>query len=360
MIREFAMCAGLNMQSRLLATVLAFIGVFIMDAAYSQTQADLREVASSKTVIKVNDTTITRAEFDVIFKGAVRWKYYHGEVPEKELAEFQRQVAQDIVEQHITYPEAIRRGIKPDSERIKRGTDDYVKKYAAEGLSEETKNNLLSRQRQQLERRDVLVKLEQQIKSEIVPSQEEVKKFYQNHPERFTDPPQIRVASILLKVDPSAGGDVWEQTHNDALALVEQLKAGKDFAVIAKEKSDDKSAEMGGDMGYLHQGMLGANAETAIASIQPGEITEPLIMLEGVSVFKLLDRIHSTQRSFDEVSERARGLVKREMQERAWKEFKQGLKSKASIFIDESQFMPIPKEGDGVRIKVGNVNTPSG
>lgn len=300
--------------------------------------------------ITINETRISKSEFDAVFNNAVRWKYYHGKVPEAELATFQRQVASDLVEQRLLVESAKKRGIEPDTEKIKAGSEEYMQQYVEDKkVSESVRKQLLTNMRKRLEQKSLIEKLEQAIKAVTEVGADQVKQFYLQYPEKFTDPPRIRVASIVLKVEPFAGGDVWEEAYQDSLALKEKLKSGKDFSELAREVSADKSAEQGGDLGYLHEGMLAPEVEKALADLQSGETTEPLLLLEGVGIFKLLERIEPKKRPFTEVGERAEALAYRHKQQVTWEKFLSTLKDNATISIDEMQFMPLQKSNEDER-----------
>ncbi|WP_347253126.1 peptidylprolyl isomerase [Leminorella grimontii] len=117
-------------------------------------------------------------------------------------------------------------------------------------------------------------------KKEAMPSDEQVKAFYEQNKTRFTTPESVKVSYI--EVDAASLGDgltVSEQEiadfyqknkpmyiqkprfnysvivldkEGDAKAVLEQLKQGGDFAALAKEKSIDKdSGAKGGDLGWL-------------------------------------------------------------------------------------------------------------
>src|SRR6185503_17229974 len=95
---------------------------------------------------------------------------------------------------------------------------------------------------------------------------------------------------ILLKVDPSSPQAKWDGARNEGAAIAKRLKGGADFKQLAKLHSAEGSAEGGGDMGYVHRGMLPESAQEAIDKLKPGEITEPVALLEGMAIFRLEQR----------------------------------------------------------------------
>ena len=136
--------------------------------------------------------------------------------------------------------------------------------------------------------------------------------YYRANPERFTEPKSERVSLILVGVDPSSPREAWDEAMQRARELHGELRNGASFADLARAHSSDPTAENGGDMGYLHTGMTGDSFQAAVDALQSGEFSEPFMILEGVAIVMLTDRIEPHLQAFEEVKERARGLQQRE------------------------------------------------
>src|SRR5205085_5220575 len=77
------------------------------------------------------------------------------------------------------------------------------------------------------------------IRSQIAPSEDELRKRYESSKETFKRPQSAHVFHILIKVDPKASPADQVQAQMKAENIVKQLKAGADFAKLAKENSGD-------------------------------------------------------------------------------------------------------------------------
>ena len=112
-----------------------------------------------------------------------------------------------------------------------------------------------------------------------------------------------RLAShILVKV----GGKGAPEDQKAALAKAEeiekQLKAGKDFATLAKQDSADLgSKNQGGDLGWLDRGTTEEAFENALFALGKGEVSQPVLTSEGYHIIELRDVRPGKTRSFDEV-----------------------------------------------------------
>jgi parvulin-like peptidyl-prolyl isomerase len=117
--------------------------------------------------------------------------------------------------------------------------------------------------------------------------------------------------------------------------LVRQLRQGADFAELARLHSQDASAEAGGDLGYLHRGMLGSTAEQALAPLAPGEVSEPVRLLEGIAIFALRERRTPRLSPLAEVRARAAELCRRERSDQARRALLARLRAGAHIEVPD-------------------------
>jgi parvulin-like peptidyl-prolyl isomerase len=197
-----------------------------------------------------------------------------------------------------------------------------------------------------LEHDNVMEQLVTKVKAVPAPTPEQLQKYYDEHKDKFTNPEQSRVRVILLKVDPSAPKPQWDGAKEEGAAIVKRLRAGADFAELAHLHSGDESSKRGGDMGFMHRGTLPEVAQSALDAIKPGEVTEALVLLEGVAVFRLEERKAAEVRPLADVRERARDLYLRDKGEEAWTALLARLRRETPVQLDESRYLPLAKSGE--------------
>jgi peptidyl-prolyl cis-trans isomerase SurA len=100
---------------------------------------------------------------------------------------------------------------------------------------------------------------------------------------------------------------------------------------LARIHSGDESAVDGGHMGYMHLGMFGAPAQKVLNVLEPGEVSEPVVLLEGVALFRINAIKEADLNNLEEVEERARKLLMRELGGKAWKDLRVSLRQSADI-----------------------------
>lgn len=168
------------------------------------------------------------------------------------------------------------------------------------------------------------------------PDASQLKDYYQVNIRKFTTPPRLRVSLILIKVAPWERSAVWQAAKDQTESFRRLISRGMDFAVVAKERSDDDSAQRGGDLGYLHRGMLSPEAGAVIDKLKAGEVSAPVRLLRGYALFRLDERQVERINAFERVAQRARDMWRHDARERVWTDFVAGLRSAARIEIDKS------------------------
>ena len=300
------------------------------------------DTASNEAVFaRINDRTILYGEFIEIFRSAVRYKYYHGAVPANELAKFQRQVGNDIVEQFLLHQQAIKLGLKTDKDKIQVGLKEYDNKYADKPEWQARKEKTLQRMLEMLERKDLIEQMRSRVRNIEQPGSLAVEKYFQQYPEKFTEPRRVWVSVILLSVSPSSTDQTWLDAEKSANQFIQRIRQGEAFADLARAYSTHLSAANGGDLGYLHQGMLEGDANTAVNKLEINEISAPVRVLEGITIFRLNGIQAEKLKPFNEVKQRASELLYRELQDKTWDEYLNNLTRIADIYVNENLYAPV-------------------
>ena len=301
--------------------------------------------AGEAVFARVDGRAISVAQYEAELRLAYRSKFYHGKPPEGQLAQLQREVGDALIERVLLLAEARRRGIRPDADKTRAELAALEARYRDNPRWQQHRDELLPAVTQDLEERNVLAQLEAAVRAAPEPSEKQLRAYFAAHPKEFTEPERLRLSVILLKVDPAATQAERDKVKQEARAIRERLAAGADFSALARERSGDASAPNGGDMGYLHRGMLPEALHAQLDKMHPGALSEPTVLLEGVAVFRLEGRHPARRRGFEETRERAAGLWRREREERQWREFRAELRSAATIqVLDRSRY---PSAGPG-------------
>jgi len=123
-------------------------------------------------------------------------------------------------------------------------------------------------------------------------SEADAKKIYDQRVTQMKPEPEVAARHILV------------ETEEKAKELLAKIKAGGDFAAIAKENSTDTgSKEQGGLLGYFGRGQMVPEFEKAAFTMTKGQVSEPVKTNFGWHIIKVEDRRRKPPPSFDEVKE---------------------------------------------------------
>ncbi len=140
------------------------------------------------------------------------------------------------------------------------------------------------------------------MQADVVPDEAALKQRYEEGKARFTAPEQRLASHILIKVEKNANADAQKAALDKAKAIAAEAKSGKDFAALAKEKSEDLGSKaQGGDLGWIEKGVLDPAFETALYALKKGDVSDPVLSPEGFHVINLRDLREGKVKSFEEV-----------------------------------------------------------
>ena len=140
---------------------------------------------------------------------------------------------------------------------------------------------------------------------------------------------QTHARHILIKVTEITS----ESEAKQKITLVHQrLKAGEDFAALAKLYSQDGSAQKGGDLGWLYPGDTVQPFEQAMNALKIGEISGPVQSPFGFHIIQVLER-RTTNVSQDRQRQRAMGALRQRKMEDANLEWIRQVRDRAYVEI---------------------------
>lgn len=151
---------------------------------------------------------------------------------------------------------------------------------------------------------------------------------------------QLNVAQILVPVPEGAGPVVLAERKARAESALARVKAGEDFAKVAREVSEDANKNRGGEIGLRAADKLPDVFVDAVKDLQPGEVRPELLRSEaGFHVMKLIERQTGKASINVVVQTRARHILLRpseqltpEQATRRLVEFKRAIESGRATF----------------------------
>ena len=140
--------------------------------------------------------------------------------------------------------------------------------------------------------------VEQEISAKIVITPDEIKKLYTKNKEKFVAPHKVKALGIMIRKTRDS-----EKDKMKIIAIKDELEHGKDFSEVAKEKSEGPYAKEGGNMGYVSQGQVLEEMESAIFDLKEGELSDIVETHIGYHIFKVEEIQQPRILDFTEVSD---------------------------------------------------------
>jgi peptidyl-prolyl cis-trans isomerase D len=149
----------------------------------------------------------------------------------------------------------------------------------------------------------------------------DVAKYYEANPAAFTTPESRRAAHILVALKKGANAADTAAAKAKADAIVAELrKTPGDFAKVAKAKSEDPTAEQGGDLDLVTKGSLPAPLEAAVMKLKQGEISDPVQSEYGFHVLTVTALTPAVVKPLDAVKTEVADALKKSQASKKYSE----------------------------------------
>lgn len=122
----------------------------------------------------------------------------------------------------------------------------------------------------EVERDKVIVQAMRQkaVRTDFVISPDQISAYYRKNIEKYSSPEEIRLSMIVIRPD----GDSSPRSAADEIR--KKLADGADFAGMAQMYSQDSTAELGGDWGWIDRKTLKPELNRVAFALKPGELSE--------------------------------------------------------------------------------------
>ena len=183
---------------------------------------------------------------------------------------------------------------------------------------------------------DILVgtMLQTEVATKVNVTPEQVNDFYQKNPTQFQQPERVRASHILVSFPPNADEAAKKDARTKAAEILKEVKAGKDFAALAKQHSTDPgSGPNGGDLGFFQKGQMVPPFEQAAFALKPGETSDLVESQFGIHIIRMVDRQPSRLVPIDEVRPKIQQYLEGQGRQQQTQAFVDTLKAKGKIEI---------------------------
>lgn len=257
---------------------------------------------SNKNVAKVNDTEISKDDFETTKNiVAVINEYNTGksleDMSEEELSDFDSEIITFMIDRRLISQKAIEKGINVSSEEsstrvgsIKEGLESnniLKEKLSKKGITEQELENFATE--------DILSeKYREAFDNSQNVKESDISEYYNTHSEEF-EQEYVEASHILISTINNDGTAMSEEQKKEKRELANQIaekaKNGEDFSTLAKQYSDDKkTGANGGNLGFFKKSDKDSAFTGKVFELKKGEISDVIETNSGYEIVKVTNR----------------------------------------------------------------------
>ena len=171
------------------------------------------------------------------------------------------------------------------------------------------------------------------IKKEIELADSEIEKYYKDNLPQFKEPEKMKVSRIYLPYEDKGE----EFIAGKAQDILEKIKSGENFGILAKKNSKDEKAEEGGDWGLFEWKSLSSVEQKEIEQLSEGDVSGAIEFEDGISILKVTEKEPPVTNSLEEVKERIKSILEdqkaRELAEERIRRLERGAQKEQSLEV---------------------------
>ena len=176
--------------------------------------------------------------------------------------------------------------------------------------------------------------LEAEMAGKVTVTPAQLDDFYKKNPDQFKAPERVRASHVLIRFPDKADAAAKAQAKARAEEILKALKAGNDFADIAKTNSQDPgSAVNGGDLGFFERGQMVGPFDQAAFTLPPGQISDLVETTFGYHIIKVAEKQAGRTIPLDEVRPRLQQFLENQNREQQTDAFVDSLRAKGKVEI---------------------------
>ncbi|MBN2543001.1 peptidylprolyl isomerase [bacterium] len=161
------------------------------------------------------------------------------------------------------------------------------------------------------------------IQGSIEITDDDMKAYYEEHPDEFQDKPMVNVREIQV------------DTKEEAQKLLDQLKGGADFAELAQEHTNRVyTKRKGGELGFFPQSRYPELFDAAW-KLEPDELAGPIEMKGKFSIIQLIEKQDARIKPFNEVERKIKSVLQQDMMKTAKDRWIENTRKKYKVKINE-------------------------
>lgn len=285
---------------------------------------------------RVNGESITRQDFEQAVRTAEQRA--GSPVPAEQRDQVYRQILNQMIGYKLLVQESRTRKVTvPDAD-----VEARITTIRQQFPTEDAFNQALAQQHVTVDqirtdtRTDMAISklIEEAIAAKVAVQDTDVQTFYKENPQNFQEGEKVHASHILITAPKDADAATKAKARAQAEQILRDVKAGKDFATLAKQNSQDPgSAANGGDLGFFQQGQMVGPFNDAAFSLKPGAVSDLVETDFGYHIIKVIEKQPGRTVPLEEVKPKIQQYLETQNRQKQTDAFVDGLRARGKVEV---------------------------
>jgi peptidyl-prolyl cis-trans isomerase C len=317
-------------------TVRSAVTVIVMTMLVSVPFNTHAQKTGTDKIASVNEVVLLRQDLDREMKQvSFKLKRQGRPLNAEQMKRYESRIRETMINRSLLLQQAQSEGIEASNRLVDKALDEFKSTFPDDNAFQQALTEMETTEEQiQNQFRDGLTikaLIDKEVVQQISVTDAQVRKYYDDNPDTFRRPEQVKASHILIKVPENAS----EAQKANALAAIEALKVridnGENFAVLAQEHSDCPSKSKGGDLGFFGSEQMVPPFSKAAFDLQPGQVSEVVETRFGYHLIKLTERQEAQKLAFNDVKDEIATRLRQEQERTEIDKYIQKLTKEADI-----------------------------
>ena len=292
--------------------------------------------APAGQIARVNDTILLRQDLDREMKlVSLKLARQGRPVNAEQLKRYEGEIRDTLINRTLLLQQAKSAGIDVKDSAVVKALDEFKAAFKDEkdyqnaltemGFTEEMLKSQIN------SGLTIKTLIDKTVLQKISVSDQQVRAYYDDNPNLFRKPEQVKASHILIQVPANAD----EAKQAEALAAIQALKLrldnGENFATLAQENSDGPSKTKGGDLGFFSREQMVPPFSEAAFALQPGQTSDVVQTRFGYHLIRVTERQAEQTMAYNEVKEAISARLRQEQEGKKIDAYLEKIKEHADI-----------------------------
>ena len=318
-------------RTKSIAAIILCMAAMLLSAAPA-----LAADAPAGQIATVNDSVLTRQDLDREMK-LISFKLARQGRPmdDAQLKRYESNIRETLINRTLLLQQSKSMGIEVKDSLVTKALEEFKTAFKDENAYQQelgemgfTEASLTTQIQDGLTIKSLIDK---EVVQKLSLSDQQVRAYYDDNPNLFRKPEQVKASHILVQVPQNAD----EAKRAEALSTIQALKTridnGENFATLAMEHSDCPSKAKGGDLGFFGREQMVKPFSDAAFALQPGQISDVVQTRFGYHLIRVTERQAEQTMAFNDVKEAIATRLRQEQEGKKIDAYLENLKKHADI-----------------------------